>query len=515
VPAKIAELLSDAKKRAHLLDKHTFISKLTIVNKQGRKISLRPNDEQLQIIEALDGERDVLIFKGRQIGSSTICCAYMFWRIYTSTEPITFATMSHKTSSSKHLLNIVKTFHTQLPAALQREISVDNGLEFRFADTNAGIIAVSTEGRGGLRSFSCNFCHISEFAFADKPDELKATAVSALNGGKLVIETTANHWGDGLQKEWSRAERGEANWNRVFFPWFLHAEYRLKPPAGTVWRNDEIAVRDRWALDDEQLQWRRVQVGKLTLEKFRREYPASVDEAYTVAGSTYFKEDDFADVEILNVENAYWTSYSEPDNSDAYAVGVDVSAGVGKDYSVIYVMSKMLNSPVAVWRSNTIEPINLAEQIIDIATQWNNAKVLVESNNVGAVVLNELRHAGYSNLWKLDGKDWVTTLKSKTEMFERLRGDIKSGKIRHIDKLTYNELRAITVSERNHIELGRTDGAHSDNAVALALANTCLDSVRLSERSFLPDWIRKQKANKIVGEWGARVSQSRRYDIDR
>ena len=511
MPAKIAGLLKSAH-RDIILDKQKFISRLTIVDKMGKRQKLRPNEEQLKIIDALDGPDDVLIFKGRQIGSTTICCAYIFWKVYTSTEPMTFATMSHKTSSSRHLLGIIKRFHDSLPLALQREVAVDNGLEFRFADTGAGVIAVSTEGKGGLRSFSCNFCHISEFAFADKPDELKATAVAALNGGKLVIETTANRWGDGLQKEWSRAERGEAVWTRLFFPWWQHAEYRKPVPEGTVWRNEELNCKERFNLDWEQLQWRRDNIGKLGFEKFRREYPASTDEAYTTAGTMYFREEDFSDVEVLAVDNAHWTVYDEPDEADAYAIGVDVSGGVGKDYSIITVMSKMTSSPVAVWRSNVTEPVRLAEQIIDIGTDYNKALVLVESNNFGNVVLNQLRHDGYANLWKQDGKDWQTTLKSKTAMFEKLKRDLQTGRIRHIDKLTHDELRSITVSERGHIELGREDGAHSDSAVALALANICLDKVKLSERHILPDWIRKRKVDKVVQEWGARISQSRRYE---
>lgn len=517
--ARLHELMKGPQRRV-LLDAVSFISKLQIIDKRGKRVRLQPNDEQMRIIEALRGELDALIMKGRQIGSSTIICAWMFWKAYTSTEPLTLATMSHKAGSARHLLGIIKKMHDTLPPALRRDVLVDNGQEFRFADTGAGIIAVSAEGKGGLRSFSCNALHISEFAFADAPEELKATAISALNGGKLIIESTANRWGDGLHREWMRGERGEADWNRIFFPWFAHRDYTLDVPTDEEgepiplsWRDDEIALQERWGLTEGQLLWRRKTIGKLGIEKFRREFPSSVEEAYLVSGSTYFAESDFVDVEIVDVENSHWTQFEEPQEHDAYAVGVDVSAGVGKDYSVIYVISKLTNSPVAFWRSNTVEPTALAEQIIDIATDYNRALVLVEANNFGGIVLNQMRHEGYSNLWKQsDGRDWITSAKSKAHAFEMLKKQIKSGAVRHLDKLVYEELRTITVNHRGTIELAAADAdGHSDSAMALTFAYVCLDKVKLPEVFVMPSWIKQKRVNKILANYGASCGPTRRY----
>ena len=231
--ASILKLLSGPWKSV-LLDPLEFISRLKIIDKKGARVNLIPNQEQIEIVQELEADDDLLILKGRQIGSSTIICAWLFWKSYVSTEPVTLATMSHKTNSARHLLSIIKNMHDTLPKALQRGISVDNGTELRFADTGAGVIAVSAEGKGGLRSFSCNALHISEFAFADNPEELKATAIAALNGGKMVMESTANHWGDGVQQEWIRAEKGEAEWKRLFFPWFAHRAYTMPSYSDTL-----------------------------------------------------------------------------------------------------------------------------------------------------------------------------------------------------------------------------------------------------------------------------------------
>ena len=187
-----------------IADPVEFISRLFIIGKDGKKIKLIPNQEQLEMLEALLEGEDTLALKGRQIGSSTIVSAYLFWRWYTSQEPSTTAILSHKLNSSKHLLGMYRTFYDNLPSFLQRKLSVDNTTTMKLKDSGASIIAVSAEGKGGLRSFTCSYLHISEYAFAPNPEELKATALSALNDGQLIIETTANHFNDAMHQEIDR-----------------------------------------------------------------------------------------------------------------------------------------------------------------------------------------------------------------------------------------------------------------------------------------------------------------------
>jgi len=498
-----------------IADPVRFISKLKIIDKNGKLITLTPNGEQVRIIEALEQGEDTLILKGRQIGSSTIVSAYLFWKAYTSTEPLTIAILSHKLASSKHLLEIHKTFYHNLPQFLKRPLSVENTTEMKFKDSGASIIAVSAEGKGGLRSFTCSYLQISEYAFAPNPDELKATALSALNNGQLVIESTANHFNDALHQEIMRSERGDAKWNYLFFKWFDHKDYQEELPANEEieWSNVELDLKEKFSLTDEQLYWRRLKLSKIgNLHKFQREYPATIEDAYSIAGNVYLSREDFEEIEIINVEPHTANVFDEPDPNDRYAIGVDVSAGVGRDYSVIYVLSKTTHQPVLIWRSNEVSPVYLAERIVDFANDYNKALVLVESNNFGNVVLNEMSHMGYRKIWKKDGKDWITTLKSKTAMFENLKDEIVTGYIHLLDNIVYSELRAITVNDRGNIELANQDGAHSDNAVALALGYMCLQSIRIKDVPYLPHWIKTKNAHKTRQTGGIAIASKRRYN---
>lgn len=488
-----------------------FIMRLKIVDKSGALVSLKPNKEQIEIIKALETGRQTLILKGRQIGSSTIVAAYFFWKTYTSTVPTTFAILSHKLASSKHLLRMHKTFYDNLPKFLQKELEVSNTTELKFKDSGAKIIAVSAGAEGGIRSFTCSYLHISEYAFSPNPEELKATALNALNDGQLVIESTANYFNDALHIEWLKWLRGETTWNALFFPWFLHEEYRLTAAKDFTPTEEEASLISKFNLTHDQICWRRDKISKIGLEKFLREFPADIDDAYSVSGSVYFRKEDFKDVEVIPVEPTEWNTFDKVDKDDAYAIGVDVAAGVSRDYSVIYVVSKKNYNPVAIYRSKTIVPVALAKRIQEIATTYNKALVLVESNNFGNVVLNELRHLGYNNIWSDEGKDWITTSKTKTEMFENLKAIISEGYIRHIDMITYQELRALQLTDRGLIELPANMESHADSAVAMALSYMALAKVSLKIKPYLPSWVGAKKVSKVIQNGGIGIAQKRRY----
>jgi hypothetical protein len=503
------------KKLNRLLDNPLqFISRLKIVNKKGKLVYLNPTEEQIKIVEALHRGDSTLILKPRQIGSSTIICAYFFWCAYTSDDPQTYAILSHKLASSKHLLEIHKTFYFNLPVSLQKPLSTDNTTEFRFKDSGAGIVAASSQDRGGLRSFSVSKLHISEFAFADNPDELKATAIAALNDGQLVMESTANYYNDAMHQEVMKVQRGLADWNYLFFPWFQHKSYHLPIPKRNQFEKteEEIDLSQRYDLNDNQLWWRRSQIKKIGLDKFSREFPETLEDAYKQIGNSYFTQNDLENVEVIKVDNGDWAVLQDPQPDDRYAIGVDVAAGVNRDYSVIFVISKMTYQPVLIYRSNKVNPVSLAEIIMDVSGNYNDALTLIESNNYGNVVINELRHQGFRRFWLTeDGKDWTTTLKSKTLMFENLKTLIREGYIYNIDNITFGEIRSLQVNEKGHIQIPDNLASHGDNAVAMALCSMCLGNVKLPKTTYLPDFIKHKRSQRILQNAGVATHKHRRY----
>jgi hypothetical protein len=167
----------------------------------------------------------------------------------------------------------------------------------------------------------------------------------------------------------------------------------------------------------------------------------------------------------------------------------------------------MTNQPVAIFRCNQTTPVELAEELLSISAEYNNAKILVENNNVGVVTNQQLPG---SLLWTDSaGKYWTTNLTNKRMMFEELRESIRTGYLNQIDSVTLSEIRSIKLDKHNNLVLTRANGAHCDSAVALALALQCLKIVRLPTKPYLPDFIKARKAHRIIE--GATAQKARRY----
>jgi len=488
-----------------------FISRLNIVDKRGKVVPLRLNAEQIEIINGLQIGDDTLILKPRQIGSSTVVCAYMFWKAYTATTPLTCVILSYKIASSKHLLHIHKRFYQYLPEVLKRPLDIDNTTELSFKGGGRIVAAAATQA-GGLRSYTCSMLHISEYAFAENPEELKATAISALNDGQLVIESTANYYNDALWKEINKYHTGEAHWTYLFFPWFMHSEYSMED-IGLDLSEEETKLQVRYGLTLGQIAWRREKISKLGWEKFVREYPLSLDEAYRISGNTYFTAQDFEHVNIVQVQPTEWTTFDNANPDDSYAIGVDVSGGVGRDYAVVFCVSRMTLQPVCIFRSNMVSPVQLADYIYDMSVTYNNALVLVESNNYGLATIQELKYQGFHRFW-LDahtGKDFLTTARTKPLLFENLKKGIQTGSIHMIDNITVTELRSITVDEKGILKFGDDMDTHCDSAMAMSLAYWCLNSVKLKQSAYLPEWIIARKADRVQQSGGVSPQLHRRY----
>ncbi len=79
-------------------------------------------------------------------------------------------------------------------------------------------------------------------------------------------------------------EAPSTTYQLIFVPWFWSAEYRKTPPPAFVLTSEEEKYKAEHGLDDAQMAWRRSKIVELSgAHHFRREYPATVDEAFKAA----------------------------------------------------------------------------------------------------------------------------------------------------------------------------------------------------------------------------------------
>jgi hypothetical protein len=69
-----------------------------------------------------------------------------------------------------------------------------------------------------------------------------------------------------------------------------------------VYDDEEKSLIERYNLSLEQISWRRSKMAKIGRDKFFREFPSTLEEAYRMTGNTYFTADDLKYVDVLPVE---------------------------------------------------------------------------------------------------------------------------------------------------------------------------------------------------------------------
>ena len=101
-------------------------------------------------------------------------------------------------------------------------------------------------------------------------------------------------------------------------------------------------------------------------------------------------------------DDGHYLLWKEPDKERLYVAGVDVSEGVGEAASVIQVLDITdLRSieQVAVYHNNEISPYNFTTKLHEILQHWGNPPALIERNNCGAQVVDQLKNnVGYENI---------------------------------------------------------------------------------------------------------------------
>jgi len=93
--------------------------------------------------------------------------------------------------------------------------------------------------------------------------------------------------------------------------------------------------------------------------------------------------------------------YDLPQNNRMYSVTVDTGRGVDGDYSALQVfdVTELPYVNVASYRNKLIDPLVYPSIILNVAKYYNNAFVLVETNDIGQQVADILQHdLEYDNL---------------------------------------------------------------------------------------------------------------------
>jgi hypothetical protein len=185
-------------------------------------------------------------------------------------------------------------------------------------------------------------------AFFDDQNELLSNVISSVGDGQIVIETTVKE-ADDFYHNLVKSARDKTNeWTLAFFPWHKEDKYKSQPRFGQgavpKASEEELKVRKDLGINLSQLYWRHQQIKSMGYEKFHREFPSTIDEAFYTKSQNWLSREALTNLLSVHMGRGPHYEYEEPLEGEKYAMGVDVSGGTGGDYSTITVVSSTTKS---------------------------------------------------------------------------------------------------------------------------------------------------------------------------
>ena len=268
---------------------------LKIRTKSGTIEPLVLNDAQRYIHEQIEkqkmqtGKVRALVLKGRQQGCSTYVSGRYYWQATHLSGKAVFI-LSHEASTTDKLFQLVERYHQNVPEPAKMHRDVANQRRMVFAGLNSeyfvGTAGNEDVGRGG----TVQYLHASEAAFYPGTSGFSTGLLQSVpdaDGTEVIIESTANGMDPLFYPMCMNALQGKGEFILVFVPWFWQKEYRKKLPPGFTPTEEEVKLQITFGLDNEQIYWRRTKIYELRDPiMFMREYPNSVEEAFTVSGDS-------------------------------------------------------------------------------------------------------------------------------------------------------------------------------------------------------------------------------------
>ena len=310
----------------------------------------------------------------RQSGKSTIVTSYLLWYVLFN-DNVNVAILANKAATAREMLQRLQLSYENLPKWAQQGILQWNRGSLEL-ENGSKIMAASTSA-SAVRGMSFNVIFLDEFAFIPNhiADQFFSSVYPTISSGKStkVIIISTPHGMNMFYKLWHDAERG----TNEYIPTEVH--WSEVPGRDDVWKEQTIK-------NTSEQQFR---------VEFECEFLGSVD---TLISPSKLRIMPYHDPMKENRGLAIFEQ-SIPDHN--YVITVDVSRGVGNDYSAFCVMdtTTIPYKMVARYRNNEIKPIILPNIVVDVAKNYNNAYILCEVNDIGGQVADIIQFdLEYENL---------------------------------------------------------------------------------------------------------------------
>ena len=350
------------------------ITYLKVISLDSGLVPFKLYPYQENMFKHFDDNRFSIILACRQSGKSISSVGYLLWYACFHPEK-TIAVLANKGATAREMLARITLMLENLPFFLQPGTKALNKGSIEFSN-NSKIVAAATSG-SSIRGLSINLLFLDEFAFIENDAQFYTSTYPVVSSGKdtkIIITSTANGIGNVYHKIWEGATQGTNEFKPFRVDWWD------VPGRDEEWKRQTIANTS--ALQFEQ------EFGNTFHGRGNTLIDASTLLAQKAVDPMYFKEN-------INI-------YSQPEFGNEYVMCVDVSKGRNQDYSTFNIIdvSQQPFQQVCTFRDNTLSPMLFPDIIYKYAKTYNDAYVIVESNDQGGVVCNGLYYdLEYENMF--------------------------------------------------------------------------------------------------------------------
>jgi len=354
---------------AHFMKKYC-----TIQHPKRGKIKFSLYDFQEKCVKEFNDNRYNIILKSRQLGISTLSAGYALWTMLFHADKNILVIATGK-DVAKNLVTKVRVMYDGLPQWLKTNTEEINKLSLRF--TNGSQIKAIASNESAGRSEALSLLIIDEAAFIDKIGTIWTAAQQTLaTGGDAIVLSTPNGVGNWFHKEWVGAEEGTNEFNTIKLHWTNH------PDRDQTWRDEQNKI-----LGPSQ-----------AAQECDADFLTSGQSVVDPKILTWYKENMIkAPVLEEGIDRNLWV-WEQPDYSKDYIVVADVSRGDGSDYSACQVFEVADMKQCAEYKGK-LSTTDYGHFLIDLATKYNDALLVVENNNIGWATIQTIIDRNYKNLF--------------------------------------------------------------------------------------------------------------------
>ena len=382
------EYIKCAKDPAYFMRKYCYIQHPT----RGRILfNLYPFQDK--VLHLFRDHQYLITLKSRQLGISTLAAGYSLWLMLFHKDKNVLA-LATTQATARNLVSKTMFMYDQLPKWLRLPAVEKNKLSLRLK--NGSKITAKSSNADAARSEAVSLLLIDEAAFIDNIQETFTAAQQTLaTGGQCMALSTPNGIGNWFHQTWDKAESGENSFLPIRLPWTVHPE-----------RNQE---------------WRDQQDQDLGPRMAGQE----CDCDFLASGDTVFEPDDMIfyeqtylkePLERRGVDTNLWI-WEGVDYTKSYMVVADVARGDSADYSAFHVFDIETCTQVAEYKGK-LSPKDYGNVLVGVATEYNQALLVVENANIGWATIEQIMERQYSNLY-YSSTSQMETVESYMSKYER------------------------------------------------------------------------------------------------